>query len=189
MNGNIFISYRREDSAGMAGRIADQLKRRFPQRRIFMDVSDIDPGVDFTRAIDTAVDASDLLVVIIGARWLQVEDADGRRRIDNPEDFVHQEIAKALARDMRVVPVLVDEAGLPTVTELPPSLHPLTYRQAIRFDHGEFDSDFEQLASALKTGAVRRADSALRDALNEAMDANPQFLEDFERSVMPETSM
>jgi len=103
----IFISYRREDTAGHAGRLFDRLTQHFGKGRIFMDVSDIEPGTDFVEAIDKAVGSCDILIVVIGREWLTCADPGGHRRLDDPNDFIRLEAATALKRNIRVIPVLV----------------------------------------------------------------------------------
>src|SRR4051794_332108 len=97
MGGQIFISYRRNDTAGFAGRLYDRLHGRLPQSKIFMDVDAIDPGIDFVEAIEQSVGSCDVLIAVIGKRWLTSSDEEGRRRLDNPEDFVRAEIGTALS--------------------------------------------------------------------------------------------
>ena len=104
MSGQIFISYRRDTSAMSAGRLYDRLSSHFASNQIFMDVDTIEPGVDFVRTIEEAVAACDVLIAVIGGRWLISPDEKGRRRLDNPEDFVRVEIATALKRGIRVIP-------------------------------------------------------------------------------------
>jgi len=106
--GRIFISYRRVDSAGYAGRIYDRLAARFGEDAVFMDVDDIPAGLDFVDVLQNAVQSCDALAALIGPNWLDARDDAGVRRVDNPEDFVRVEIAAALERDIRVIPVLVD---------------------------------------------------------------------------------
>jgi hypothetical protein len=112
MSGQIFISYRREDSAAWSGRLSDRLKSRFPSNQIFMDVDTLDPGVDFVEAVEEVVGACDVLIAVIGSRWLTSSDRRGRRRLDIAEDLVRLEIATALKRSIRVVPVLVEGATI-----------------------------------------------------------------------------
>src|ERR1700752_1555576 len=107
----IFINYRREDTAGHAGRLHDVLNKRF-HGAVFMDVDKIEAGQDFVDVIDEAVGKCRVLIVMIGRQWLSVANLDGRR-LDNPDDFVRREIAAALIRDVTVVPVLVEGAGMP----------------------------------------------------------------------------
>jgi hypothetical protein len=98
MSGQIFISYLREDSAASAGRVYDRLSGRFPSNRIFLDVGNIAPGVDFVKAIEKSVGSCAILISLIGKRWLTATDEDGKRRLDNSDDVVRLEIATALKR-------------------------------------------------------------------------------------------
>jgi len=137
----IFISYRREDSAGEAGRIYDYLERKFGREAIFKDVDAIAFGDNFRDRIHEAVGQCEILLAIIGRRWLTVKDTAGRRRLYNPADWVRLEIETALQRDVRVIPVLLDGVRMPTTQDLPESLQPLCYRNAARVRH---DPDFRQ---------------------------------------------
>jgi uncharacterized RDD family membrane protein YckC len=147
--GGIFISYRREETAGQAGRLYDRLSGRFGPGRVFMDVDSIAIGVDFTTAITEAVSGCDILLALIGREWLSITDAGGRRRIDDPDDFVRVEIEAALQRDIRVVPVLVEGAVLPQAADLPPSLRLLVRRQALMLSHVGFGSEVSRLIAAV----------------------------------------
>src|SRR5207247_608008 len=100
----IFINYRREDAAGHAGRLYDALASRFGDENIFMDVDKLEPGVDFKEAISNAVGSCDVFVALIGKSWLSLQDQRGRRRLDQPGDYVRLEIDAALGRDVRVIP-------------------------------------------------------------------------------------
>lgn len=146
----IFISYRREDSAGHSGRLFDRLRERFGSDKVFMDVADIEPGVDFVEAIDRAVGSCDVLLVIIGKKWLTCTDASGKRRLDDPKDFIRLEAAAALRRDIRVIPVLIQDATMPTEKDLPEDLLKLARRQATEISDIHWDSDTEQLIEALE---------------------------------------
>lgn len=150
MSKRIFISYRREDSRGSAGRLYDQLAAYFGRDRIFMDVDTIQPGLDFVDAIEVAVRETDVLIVVIGSAWLNALDASGNRRLDNPEDFVRLEIATALNQNIRVIPVLVEGAMMPRSTDLPDDLKPLARRNAIEISHTRFHSDTQRLIQALE---------------------------------------
>ncbi len=127
---NIFINYRREDSAGHAGRLFDGLSDHFPGR-LFMDVDTLEPGVDFVDAIEKAVGSCEVLIVVIGSEWLTLTDATGKRRLDDSGDFVRLEVESALARNIRVIPVLVQDTPMPRAGELPASLARLARRNAI----------------------------------------------------------
>jgi beta-lactam-binding protein with PASTA domain len=148
--GKIFIGYRREDSAGHTGRLFDRLSEHFGEDRVFMDVSGIEPGVDFVDAIDKAVGSSDAFIVVIGKQWLSATDADGRRRLDNPEDFIRLEIAAALRRNIRVIPVLVQGAAAPSSGNLPEDLKKLSRLHAHEISDSRWDYDVGTLIQTLE---------------------------------------
>src|SRR5688572_28061053 len=127
----ILISYRREDSAAYAGRLADRLRQSFGDENVFVDIDTIQPGQDFIESIDASVGSCDALVAVIGRTWLSGSDASGRRRLDNPDDFVRREIATALRRGIRVIPALVGDARMPTASDLPDDLSTLVRRHAL----------------------------------------------------------
>ena len=146
----VFISYRREDSPGHAGRVFDRIRARFGSDVVFMDVTAIEAGVDFVDAIERAVGTCDVLLAVIGPQWSSSADGAGQRRLDNPSDFVRIEIAGALKRDVRVVPVLVDGARLPAAAELPDVLQPLLRRNAVELRDARWDADIDQLIASLE---------------------------------------
>lgn len=127
----VFLSYRREDSGGYSGRLADDLVNHFGESRVFRDVDSIRPGVDFVQAIEEAVASCAVLVAVIGREWLDVRNESGARRLDSPEDFVRLEIAAALRRNIPIVPVLVERAQMPTAAHLPQDLSRLLRYNAI----------------------------------------------------------
>ncbi len=136
----VFISYRRTDTAGWAGRLVADLRHRLGAgARIFMDVDAIPAGENFASYIDRSVAGSDALIALIGPSWLDARDENGRRRIDAPADFVRLEIEAALRRGIRVIPALVDGAHIPTAAELPHSLGHLVDLQAVRFDNENWE--------------------------------------------------
>lgn len=145
----IFISYRREETAGQAGRLYDRLSGRFGTDRVFMDVDSIAFGIDFNQAITEAVSQCAILLALIGRDWPTATDSRGRRRIDDPDDFVRVEIEAALERDVRVVPVLVEGAALPEASDLPPGLRPLVRRQALVLSHAGFGAEVSRLIAAI----------------------------------------
>jgi len=149
MNGQIFISYRREDASYPAGRLYDHLQSRFPSNQIFMDVDSLKAGVDFVQTIEEKVGACDVLVAVIGKRWLTAADEEGRRRLDNPEDFVRVEVGTALKRGVRVIPALVEGAPMPPVSQLPEELKPLARRNALSVSHEGFRADSERLVDSV----------------------------------------
>ena len=149
MNDQIFISYRREDASYPAGRLYDNLHIRFPQNEIFMDVDSLKPGIDFVKTIEERVGACDVLVAVIGKRWLSAADEEGRRRLDDPEDFVRVEVGTALKRGVRVIPVLVEGALMPQASQLPEDLKPLARRNALSVGHDRFRADSERLIDSV----------------------------------------
>lgn len=149
-SGGVFISYRRQESSGLAGRLYDRLAARFGDDQIFMDVDTIALGVDFAEVISRAVSSCEVLVAVIGPRWLTATDADGRRRLDDPDDLVRLEIATALERDIRVIPVLVEGAVMPHRQQLPEALAGLARRNALILRHESFRADAERLLAAIE---------------------------------------
>lgn len=145
----IFLSYRRDDSAGYAGRVAERLSDAFGHINVFRDVDDIKPGVDFTEEIGRAVGNCDVLLALIGPRWLTEADTTGRRRLDHPQDFVRIEISSALERKVRVIPVLVQKAEMPAAELLPAPLKPFALHQAIELSDTRWDYDVSRLIAAL----------------------------------------
>lgn len=145
----IFISYRREDSDEAAGRLSDHLVRQFGQDRVFMDVDGIAPGRDFRKVIDETLAQCDVLLGVIGRSWLDARDAAGKRRLDDESDFVRLEIATALRRDIPVIPVRVQGAGIPKPDQLPDDLKDFSYRNAVELTHERWNSDVKVLADKL----------------------------------------
>ena len=162
--GAIFISYRREDSEGQAGRLFDDLVLKFGTESVFMDVADIEVGRDFRKAIDQSVSTCGVLLAIIGKHWLDAQNNEGKRRLDDPNDFVRLETASALKRDIPVVPVLVQGATMPRPEQLPDDLKELTYRNGVELTHVRWDSDVELLIKALRpyTGPSRQTVSEVQ---------------------------
>jgi hypothetical protein len=145
ITGKIFINYRRDDSIGTAGRLHDRLAQTFGRKNLFMDVDNIPAGVDFVNQLNSQVGGCDIFLAIIGPNWLNAKDDYGRRRLDNLDDFVLVEIAAALARNIYVIPVLVDGALIPTADELPHSIKPLARRNAVEVRNTQFGRDAEAL--------------------------------------------
>ncbi len=152
----IFISYRRDDSSGHAGRLYDHLTGHFGQGQVFMDVDAIQPGLHFVEVVQEAVSACDALIAVIGSDWLQVSDASGARRLDDPSDMVRLEIATALERGIPVIPVLVRGAQMPRETDLPDGLTDLAYRNALEVSDPRFRADVDQLIKALEAPTPER---------------------------------
>jgi TonB family protein len=160
--GSIFISYRRHDSEGEAGRLFDDLAGQFGENSVFMDVAGIEAGRDFRKAIDESVSSCGVLLALIGPGWLDEKDEKGNRRLDDPSDFVRVETASALKRDIPVIPVLLRGAKMPRSDQLPADLQELAYRNGVELTHARWRSDFQLLVEPLRrlTGLPTKATSS-----------------------------
>ncbi len=144
-NLKIYISYRRNDSAGITGRLFDRLTSHFGSNNVFMDIGSIPLGVDFASALEQEISQCDVVIVVIGRTWLQELAGLGL------EDFVRKEVEIALAIDKAIVPILVDEANMPSASDLPPSIQPIAFRNAISISSStEFHRDLDILISGLE---------------------------------------
>jgi hypothetical protein len=163
MTGGVFISYRREDSGGYAGRIFDRLVSRLGRENVFFDVDAIPLGRDFVEVLTENIGRCDALLAVIGKNWTTIADAEKRRRLDDPRDFVRIEVEAALSRNVPVIPVLVDGAKMPLAEDLPEGLKALPRRQAIEISLARFDTDAECLTDALAAleDNARRREPAL----------------------------
>jgi hypothetical protein len=157
-SGGTVVSYRREDAAGFAGRLCDSLERLLPDEPIFRDVDGLSPGQDFVSAIDARLRQCRVCLAVIGRDWLNARDAQGGRRLDQPEDFVRLELAAALARpEVLVIPVLVEGASMPPADALPSEIRGLARRQAVALRDDTWDSDVVRLVRSLETATPPRA--------------------------------
>ena len=145
----IFISYRRGDTAGRAGRLFDALGSRLGTRNVFQDVTAIAPGTEFDRAIFAAIERCDTVLVVIGTDWVTAAGPHGRR-LDDTDDYVRREVAAALSSDVPVVPVFVGGASKPVAEELPSDLHPLVKRQAVTIRDESWHQDVDTLVQRLQ---------------------------------------
>jgi len=146
----VFVSYRREDTSGHAGRLYDALAARFEPENVFIDVDTIAPGSDFAESIDRAVTSCDVVIALIGRAWITAADAQGRPRLDQPDDFVRLELESALSHDIVVIPTCVQGAAIPPQEALPPALGPLTRRQAVELRDTAWRDDVERLIRRLE---------------------------------------
>ena len=150
MSGRIFISYRRIDSAGYAGRIADYFATNQPDVTVFMDINSIAPGANFPETIKNSLALSNVMLALIGPQWLQASTEAGLRRLDDPGDFVRLELKHAIEDQLTLVPILLDNTSMPAASDLPQELRPLTQYNAFRLRHEAFRRDAEALAELLK---------------------------------------
>ncbi|OOG78260.1 toll/interleukin-1 receptor domain-containing protein [Algoriphagus sp. A40] len=149
-SGKIFISYRREDTSGESGRLKDKLEQVFGQANIFYDVETLEAGLNFDQSIAKALNESKVLLAMIGPHWLKVEDNKGVKRLQKPEDWVRKEIAEALKRGLRVIPVLVNGAEMPDQEELPEELKELSLKHAQELTSSRWNYDVGELTKVLE---------------------------------------
>lgn len=162
----IAISYRRDDSLDITGRIFDRLAKHFGRKAVFRDIDNIPPGADFRRHIDRMLDESDIVLEIVGPRWIGPGDEQGR--LASAADPVRVEIETALRKHKPLIPVLVSRAVMPNPDALPSSLHDFAYRNAVQIDSGQdFDPDVSRLIRGmeriLRTGEEREGAEAVRN--------------------------
>ncbi|MBX3644392.1 MAG: toll/interleukin-1 receptor domain-containing protein [Rubrivivax sp.] len=150
----VFISYRRDDAAGYAGRLEEALERRLGRGSVFRDVLDIAPGADFSEAIRQRLAGAQTVLVLIGPRWAG-GDGTGPRRIDDAQDFVRLEVQMALDGGARVIPVLLPGARMPGEAELPDPLKPLARRNALSLSDTNWDADIARLTENIGIAARR----------------------------------
>lgn len=155
----VFISYRRDDTAGYARAIGDELATHFGAERVFIDVDDIHAGQPFGEVIERAIGASQVLLVLIGRRW-QGERNGASPRIGDAGDLVRREVAAGLANGARVIPVLLDGAPMPTESQLPAELRALAGRNALEIDNSRYATDMNRLVAVLREALGEPANPA-----------------------------
>jgi hypothetical protein len=151
---NVFLSYRREDSSGHTGWLHSVLAHRLASSKIFWDIDSISPGDDFVDAIDRTIASSSVVLIIVGPKWLEIADSQGRRRLDNAADVHRLEIERALSSKLRVIPVLVGGARMPSEADLPDALKPLARRNAFELSEKRFALDANRLAQELSVQPI-----------------------------------
>src|SRR5262245_29223877 len=158
MAGRIFINYRRGVNLKDAQLLQNVLQRHFGRSGVFLDVSGLDRGDHWLHTLERQVDDSVAMISLLGEGWADLKDEKGNRRLDNPNDFVRFEIARAFARDIPVLPVLIDGASMPELSQLPSNLVSLTFPQAMLLRAESLDDDAEKIARRLKhlVAAARR---------------------------------
>jgi len=145
----VFISYRREITAGEARALYNDLIERLGKNSVFMDVDSIALGRDFRSALQNTLASCDLMLVLIGRNWADIKDEEGRTRLEGPGDFVRLEIEAALKRDIVVMPVLVQGAHMPSAEQLPPEIRDLAYRNGFELSHTRWESDIGEMIRRL----------------------------------------
>ncbi len=152
--GGIFISYRRGDSEGQARALSLELANYVGDKAVFMDVDSIALGRDFRQSLHDSLESCDAFLALIGPSWLDSKDAAGKRRLDDPTDFVRQEIATALKRNIPVTPVLLQDAQMPAEQSLPDDLKDLAFRNGFELSHTRWRSDVREMAQRLGLGSA-----------------------------------
>ena len=164
---SVFISYRRADTQQAAGRLADRLVERFGREAVVIDVDTDQVGRDYRTLIAEQLEGAVVVLALIGPGFIDTE-ADGRRRIDQPNDPLRLEIERALARDVPVIPVLVDGAELPHVDDLPDDMRDLVFRGSVELAHHRFDRDYSFLEDRVARFLEQAAEKAEREAAERA---------------------
>ncbi len=182
MAGKIFINYRRGDDAGFTGRLFDFLERNFPSDQLFIDVDNIPAGADFVQVLEAQVDQCDVMLSVIGRGWIEARDEAGRRRLENPDDFVRIEIETALKLGKRVIPVLVNGADMPRTEVLPGALQSLARRNAVRLTHERFRMDAQGLVQSIEL-ALREVAAAAKAAREAAAAERQRKVEQEQRKA------
>lgn len=145
----VFINYRTGDGEWPAAFLDDKFKRRYGADRVFRDATSLEAGHDFRHELRRRLERCTVLVVLIGPTWLTARDDAGRRRLDNPADYVRMEIEESLARKIRVVPITLNDVRLPLADELPAGIADLAHRQSRVFRSRHYESDFGQIVAVI----------------------------------------
>ena len=156
----IFVSYRRAGVRTQTYRLVDELKRQFGESEVFLDIKSIDPGVRYADAIREALNSCAVILVMIGPKWSEICDDQGRRRLDNPDDVLRIEVETALRVRARVIPVLVDGAQMPSAESLPEDIRDLADLQAFSLAESHWEYDVAQLVGKLNAVLGRPSQSA-----------------------------
>jgi hypothetical protein len=147
--GKIFISYRRADARGVAGRLGDTLGTYFGDNRVFRDIEDIAGGADFGDVIKQNLQSANAVIVLMGSEWLSITDSSGQRRLDDPDDWVAQEIAVAIEMGIPLFPVLIEDTPMPREDELPEKLKLLLRYNALSISDKRWKFDVLRLGKII----------------------------------------
>jgi hypothetical protein len=161
----VFINYRGEDTHSYGALLYTELARQFGVERVFLDAESIPAGADFAAELLRRVRSAQVLLAVIGPRWLTATDPTGRRRIDDPDDWIRRELTEAFTAGVRVIPVLTDHAQMPVEADLPADIAALSHCQYRHLRHREPTTDLARLVTDLTSldfGPVRRSPSHRR---------------------------
>src|SRR5258705_8970637 len=167
----VFVSYRREETAGEARALFNELSTKLGKDSVFMDVDNIALGRDFRQILQEHLASCDLLLVMVGRGWLDAKNASGRIRLEEPSDFVRLEIESALKRNIPVTPVLVQGAQMPTVDQLPGDIKDFAYRNGFELSHSRWESDVAEMCKRL--GLVKEQASGTNRKVNTSGAESP----------------
>ena len=160
--GKVFISYRREETAGEARALYNDLVARIGKGSVFMDVDNIALGRDFRQVLQESLASCELMLVLIGREWVDLKNQSGCRRLEDRGDFIRLEIGAALKRNIPVTPVLLQGAHIPTSEQLPEDLKDLSYRNGFELNHNRWDSDVQEMIRRLGLSKQPEADASNR---------------------------
>jgi chemotaxis protein histidine kinase CheA len=167
----VFVSYRREETAGEARALYNELSTKLGKDSVFMDVDNIALGRDFRQILQEHLASCDLLLVMVGRGWLDIKNAAGKIRLEEPSDFVRLEIESALKRNIPVTPVLVQGAQMPTVDQLPGDIKDFAYRNGFELSHSRWASDVAEMCKRL--GLVKEQAAGTNRKVNTSGGENP----------------
>ncbi|HEX4705511.1 MAG TPA: toll/interleukin-1 receptor domain-containing protein [Pseudonocardiaceae bacterium] len=167
----MFINYRGADSHSYGALLYTELARRFGDEHVFLDCESIPAGADFVQALLDRVRSARVLLAVIGPHWLTVTDPAGRRRIDDPADWIRRELVVAFATGVRVIPVLTDQATLPREAELPADIAALSRCQYRRLRYHEPIADLARIVTDL-TSLDRTLAATARSRANLPQDSS-----------------
>jgi TIR domain-containing protein len=173
----ITISYRRDDSMDITGRIFDRLTSRYGRETVFRDIDSIPPGLDFREHIRASIEDSDVLMVVVGPRWMG-GSRHGHPRIHAETDYVRIEVEAALNRHIPVIPLLVGGADMPQPSQLPENIREFAYRNAVQIDSGR---DFDHHMNGLIAPRTRSCSARKRMHPQRAQDPAPSRGRSFNR--------
>lgn len=184
MDHRIFINYRTGDSHSYAALLYTGLTHEFGERNVFLDCESIPAGADFVAELVRRVRSAQVVLAVIGPRWLAIDESTGRRRIDDPGDWIRRELVEAFTHGVRVVPVLTDAAALPADAELPRDIAALSGRQARRLRCKEPAADLARLISDLADLDPTLAEVLARDRHSWAPSVNNSVVGDIHGKVV-----
>jgi hypothetical protein len=145
----IFVSYRREDAAHATARLSERLNGRYGKEAVFLDIDNIDLGLNFQSTINSALQSTSIVIVVIGRQWLSATDSKGRIRISQESDYVRQEIAASIRLKKAIIPILLDGQEMPLSEDLPEAIRLLSAMNGAAISYRNFDSDLDSLITRL----------------------------------------